>query len=564
MKNPSLSQQVIQTAIETAIGSPQLQNDLSEFCMSLDSDVGPAKSKKLHMRVLHLPPYKKKDTKNKHSLLLLKLFQLYSSIKESIKLRSHQTRLGPWDDIAPSFSMIISIMKIVDVDAEQDATTNETSETILRFLKMDETEWNRHFLRGRKTSKAPTGYEVCIFCTHPCVDSPPCNEETATSNQALIEEHSRLEVELQEFKEKRRPLPPVNAKGKELTKLSFPTLGKMKLRCHCHQQGRVAGCESQSTCHFKCINQLTGKKFPDGQCAYCNCKCHAMYHLEDVVKIKETLRKKKSGEKQPKAKKSAKNHADEWIARHNNAGRLARETTQEIFFGTKSGCGGFPTASAKSSEAYLDDVQDIAKATSMVQHKPNLPARTFIRDKVINPIMEDSQRHSIIKLGDELVDLQSHGRTAPSKKRITNNGLDADKVVVNLEHGSDIDDSSVSSMSVGLVTKKSTISSESSDDNHHVSSDSIQKLKRMKSRVGPYLHSQKRPSVMSEEERKDRRAAMKCINMYDAIIKEGETAASTKLDTIEIAITAAQNDPTILFSSQEYNECFMNIYGYDA
>ena len=135
------------------------------------------------------------------------------------------------------------------------------------------------------------------FCGHNFVDLPPVNVTNAAQNAASMSEYSKLYKHLQDFKDKKIFDAPLNSKGKEIKKVTLPTMVKTILRCHCHQQRRaMPNSNAQSTCPIMCVNQSTQQPYGAGECPLCECPCSKSYYLEDVPKIKaELIFEKKAG-----------------------------------------------------------------------------------------------------------------------------------------------------------------------------------------------------------------------------------------------------------------------------
>ena len=80
-------------------------------------------------------------------------------------------------------------------------------------------------------------------------------------------------------------------------------------------------------------------------------------------------------------------------------------------------------------------------------------------------------------------------------------------------------------------------------------------IRRMKKRASKFLYPTKRPSSMTEAEIEERVAACKVNTLYSAILSEGR--AEEEVESIKNSLG------DIPFDSQQYNDCFMNIYGYE-
>ena len=89
-----------------------------------------------------------------------------------------------------------------------------------------------------------------------------------------------------------------------------------------------------------------------------------------------------------------------------------------------------------------------------------------------------------------------------------------------------------------------------------VKSESDPLVRRMKKCAAKFLHPTKRPSSMTEAEKEERVAACKVNTLYSAILSEGR--AEEEVESIKNPLGDFE------FDSQEYNNCFMNIYGYES
>ena len=316
-----------------------------------------------------------------------------------------------------------------------------------------------------------------------------------------------------------------------------PPVHKTQLKCHCHQQRRsVPFLNVQSTCPIFCVNQVTQKEYNAGDCPLCNCSCSKSYFLEDVPKIRAELLLEKHGD--PKVSTS-KEDALGWMARANSAGKLAQASASEALFGKS------PLASINttSKAAYLKEIFDVSKAKDMLHNLPSSAASSYMKNSIITPLLHNPRRRSVIVIDGQEVDL----RTA-STNRFTNNNL------IHVDDDSPISiSSSTSSSSTSSVIDctKTTIPTVHAK----IKKESDVLVKRMKKRASLFLHPTKRPSSMTEAEKEERVAAVKVNKLYSSILSEGR--ADEEVESIQHSMGNVE------FNSQTYNECFMNIYGFD-
>ena len=78
----------------------------------------------------------------------------------------------------------------------------------------------------------------------------------------------------------------------------------------------------------------------------------------------------------------------------------------------------------------------------------------------------------------------------------------------------------------------------------------------MRERVAKFMHSTKRPNDMSAEEKGEHSAAIKVTKLYSQIISRNKGEEEVE------AIKNNLDDEHEVFCSQQYNKCFMNIYGF--
>ena len=79
----------------------------------------------------------------------------------------------------------------------------------------------------------------------------------------------------------------------------------------------------------------------------------------------------------------------------------------------------------------------------------------------------------------------------------------------------------------------------------------------MKKWAAKMMSGGKRLSTLTDTEREDRAAAMKVTGMYNSIVKKGES--KNEIDMLS-SVLGKDDDK---FDSQEFNECFMNLHGYE-
>ena len=523
-----LSGPVLQHSLEKTIGNPTIHSHLSLISVLLDQELG-KKSLNLGIELGKLPTFRKKGAKKEHAVVILALFSLYKNIVKAIDLRENTTRIDKWINIKIAFKELNAIMKVVDGEAEQVVDDLSTSTKSLKSLKVNEEEWKRRYMKCRNTKMPPKGYGCCVFCNHDFIDVPPVNVDNAEKNKLAMAKYSEQYKHLQDYKDKKRFDPPLNSKGKEVKKVTPPTMLKTILRCHCHQQRRaMPSSNAQSTCPILCVNQTTQLPYRAGECPLCQCPCSKSYYLEEVPKIKSELLLEKETKNNVQVA-SSKQQANEWIARCNNTGRLVQETGKAALLG-KTPLAAHPS---ESTEQYLNEIYDVAKAKDMVLNLPSSSASSYLKKNIVNPMLIDPARRSVIVLDGEEVDLRT-----TSGNRSRNNGLTTMEAPVSIDLFS-----SSSSSSIQIESKRKS------------NEDSDSKIKRMKKRAGKFMHGTKRPSAMSAEEKGERAAAIKVSKLYSKILAEDKSE-----EEVEAIKNALDDDEA--FGSQTYNECFMNIFGF--
>ena len=163
------------------MGNGKIFGALSVVCLMLDKELG-GRSINLSLALGRLPRYRKKCPKREHSAIVIQLHSLYHNILKAIGLRKKSTRIDKWSDIKHAFKNIVSLMKLVDAEAEQMASNSSVEGKLLKSVTVDEEEWKRGYMKGRFTKCAPRGFETCVHCGHDSVDLPPSNEVIASKN----------------------------------------------------------------------------------------------------------------------------------------------------------------------------------------------------------------------------------------------------------------------------------------------------------------------------------------------------------------------------------------------
>ena len=532
----SLSAPVIHHALAMTVGNNDIFTFLSSICVSMDQQLG-SRSLNLSAEIGNLPKFRKKAAKKENAILLLALHTLYLNLERAIARRVKITRIDKLFNVKQAFRPLIAVMTIVDGEADQQMEAMGASEAkVLKSLKVDEVEWRRRYMKGSDTELPPPGYGSCPFCGHDFVDSAPVNKGNRAKNQEILREYKEKCAHLQDFRDKRRMDPPLNRAGKEIKKITPPPVHKIQLKCHCHQQRRAVPFSNvQSTCPILCVNQTTQEEYRAGDCPLCNCSCSKTYLLDDVPKIRAELLLQKEGAPKPS---SSKQDALEWMGRADKAGALAQTSASESLFGKSP----LASISTTSKAAYLKEIFDVSKAKDMLHNLPSSSASTYMQNSVITPLLHDHRRRSVIVIDGQEVDLRTS-----SSNRFSNNNLikiDDDESPISIS-GSATSSSSSSSI-IDCTTMKS---------DHQVKSESDPLIKRMKKRASKFLHPTKRPSSMTETEKEERVAACKVNKLYSAILSEGR--AEEEVESIKNSLGEIE------FDSQQYNDCFMNIYGYD-
>ena len=84
----------------------------------------------------------------------------------------------------------------------------------------------RKYMKGRDVKHPPIGYNTCPFFEHDYVDSAPCNVVNTETNKDKMDYQILLQ-HLTDYTNKKRPDHSLSSTGKELKKLSAPTMLKL-------------------------------------------------------------------------------------------------------------------------------------------------------------------------------------------------------------------------------------------------------------------------------------------------------------------------------------------------
>ena len=218
------------------------------------------------------------------------------------------------------------------------------------------------------------------------------------------------------------------------------------------------------------------------------------------------------------------------------------ESAKDVLFGKKP----IRPTTPVHSDRYLRDIFGYGKAKDMVLNGPSRAAEEYVTQNVINPTLHDPSRPSVVIIDGGEVNLRTYKNSA-SKNRKNNNGLTDMEDTICIESMESSSSNSTTNSSVQIVPTVTHAKSftQSSD-----------RIKRMKRRSAKYMHGQKRPSCMKEEQKEECSAAIRVDKLYSNILVEGK--AEEHVETISNAL----GEEGELFDSQKYNDCFMNIYGY--
>ena len=137
----------------------------------------------------------------------------------------------------------------------------------------------------------------------------------------------------------------------------------------------------------------------------------------------------------------------------------------------------------------------------MLINLPSTSASTYLKNNVVNPIIHDTNRRSVIVVDGKEVDL----RTA-SKNRSTNNKLSnmvSEESPISIATSSSSSSSSIQFVGSIVIKEKE--------------SDSDAMLKRMRKRASKFMHPTERPTLMTENEKIERSAAIKVNKLYSQI-----------------------------------------------
>jgi hypothetical protein len=279
-RNPVLSDASLQTALKQTIGSDEFLAEVTTVALALDEELGPSKSLFIATKVPNLPAYKKKVSKAEHANLVLQVYEFYSTINRAMHLRTKATRIHQFTSVEKKMKGIMTIMSLVNAEAEQEVDCLQESEKLLKSVKVSEAEWRRQFMKGKNVAPPPPKYEQCVFCKHPYVDIPPVNHENVKKTKKAMDEYKIIQQHIRDYQSKDRTDPPLDEKGNVLKSLKPPKVEKTIIRCHCHQlQKAMPGSNCQSTCPILCVNQETQEAYQPGECPICNCKCSKVYYL---------------------------------------------------------------------------------------------------------------------------------------------------------------------------------------------------------------------------------------------------------------------------------------------
>ena len=531
--NPVLSDPSLKEALSQTIDSDEFLGEVTAVALALDEELGTSKSLFIATKIQNLPTYKKKDPKAEHANQVIKVFEFWSSIKKAMQLRKKSTRIHQFTAVERKMKGIVTIMGLVNAEAEQEVYCLEEQDKILKPVKVSETEWKRPYMKGRNAVPPPNRYELCVFCKHPYIDIPPVNHQHVQKAKKDMEEYKRVSKHIRDFQNRDRTDPPKDEKGIVIKSIKPPKIEKTIIRCHCFQMQRaMPGSNCQSTCPILCVNQDTQESYEPGECPICACKCARVYYMEKVWEISTQLQKGVA--KVPTPVDMAK----EWMRNAHDSGVLARKATEMAFLGEGT--------QEESQLRYFEDIQSHNKGMTLVKKIPTVPAAAYLTDTIYNKVMPDPKKSGLIYLDGTEIDLRTKN---PSEKastsRARNNGLKPmpkNVEVTVIDH----DDEPPTKVKVSKVA---------------VDEESNAKIQRMQKKLGKYMHGTKRQKHLSEEEKEEKAAAIKVNNLYSEVIKEG--CAAGKLTTIKNSLEADNVMGDGEFNSQKYNDCFMNIYGFD-
>ena len=182
-----------------------------------------------------------------------------------------------------------------------------------------------------------------------------------------------------------------------------------------------------------------------------------------------------------------KDIAKEWMRDAHDAGVLARKTTEIATLSEDT------TLRNESQMRYLEDIQSHAKGKTLTRNLPTPPTAAYLNQTVYNNVMPKPKRKGLIYLDGTEVDLRtSNTSTKGSTSRARNNGL---KPMPN--------NLAVTLLSDEESQTKVEPSKEVADD------EAIVKIRRMKKKLGKYMHGTKRQKHLFEEEKEEKKAAIK-------------------------------------------------------
>ena len=529
-RKPILSGPSLLSALAKTLGDEQFLGDLTTLSILLDEELASSNSVlNLASLCCDLPQqYKKKAVKAHHAEVLIHVHTFYQQIKKAMSLRQTNTRVPLFSSIKQKMKSIEAIMSIVNAEAEQEVADCMEPDTILKSVKVSDSEWKRGYMMGGGKAP-PNGFDVCPFCQHPYVDVPPKNNKGP--QKKAVEKYLKESQHLRDFKSKDRSDPPKDANGNVLTSIKPPKVEKHILRCHCSQFRRaIPNSHLQSTCPIRCVNQKTQEEYAPGECPICTCQCNKAYFREKVQDIKSALKVKMEG---PIKKKPCED-VQQWLKRAHDTGDLAKANAMQILTSGSVGA-----ISEDSTRAYLEDISGVSKATSMVQRRPGHQAEEYIMNNVVNAVLLNPNRPSVICLDGTEIDLRTTPTSSTASSARTRNNKLKPMPIVQEE------------------PKKSPWSNKVVAENDEFNN----KMMRMQKRLGKYMHGAKRLKQMSEDEKEERSAAIKANKLYSDIIKGGD--AKGEIRTISNALEAANELEDGEFDSQKYNDCFMNINAFE-
>ena len=281
--NPVLSDPSLKEALSQTIDSDEFLGEVTAVALALDEELGTSKSLFIATKIQNLPTYKKKDSKAIHANQVIQVFEFWSSINKAMQLRKKSTRIHQFTAVEKKMKGIVTIMGLVNAEAEQEVNCLQEQDKILKPVKVSETEWKRPYMKGRNVAPPPNRYELCVFCKHPYIDIPPVNHQHVQKAKRDMEEYKRVSKHIRDFQNRDRTDPPKDAKGIVIKSIKPPKIEKTIIRCHCFQMQRaMPGSNCQSTCPILCVNQETQESYEPGECPICTCKCARVYYMEKV------------------------------------------------------------------------------------------------------------------------------------------------------------------------------------------------------------------------------------------------------------------------------------------